>query len=150
MPIIICPKCGAKNRVDERGQELRPVCGRCHSPLPLAGNASGVEPFEATDANFQTEVLGVRGQPVLVDCWAQWCGPCRLIAPTIEEIAAKAAGRWRVAKLNVDFNPGIAGQFRIESIPTLLIFKDGKVAERIVGVQSKSVIESRLAVHAGQ
>jgi thioredoxin len=98
-----------------------------------------------TDANFQAEVLNVRGKPVLVDCWAEWCGPCRAISPIVEQIAAGAGGRWKVGKLNVDFNNGIAGQYRIEGIPTLLIFKDGKLVDRIVGLQPKSAIEARLA-----
>ena len=114
---------------------------RCPLPIPTPA----VRSLEVTDGNFEAEVLGVRGKPVLVDCWAEWCGPCRTLAPAIDQIAADAAGRWKVTKLNVDFNPATAGQYRVEGIPTLLIFKDGKVADRIVGLQSKSVIESRLS-----
>ncbi len=145
MAIVTCPKCGAKNRVDERGTELQPVCGRCHAPLPTTAVGNDAVPIEVTDANFQAEVLNVRGKPVLVDCWAEWCGPCRAISPIVEQIAAGAGGRWKVGKLNVDFNNGIAGQYRIEGIPTLLIFKDGKLVDRIVGLQPKSAIEARLA-----
>jgi len=81
---------------------------------------------------------------VLVDAWAAWCGPCRMIAPVIDELAGELAGRLRVAKLNVDENPATAARFGLQSIPTLLVFKDGREVNRIVGVQPKSEIARRL------
>ena len=88
---------------------------------------------EATDENFANEVLG-SDQPVLVDFWAAWCGPCRMIAPTIEAVAEKYQGKAKVMKLNVDENPNIPMQFGIRGIPTLILYKGGEVAETIVGV----------------
>jgi thioredoxin len=89
-------------------------------------------------------VLEVRGISVLLDCWAEWCGPCRMIAPVLDELAAESDGRYRIAKLNVDENPRTAAQFNIRSIPTMLIFKNGALVDRIVGAQPKQAIAARL------
>ena len=89
-----------------------------------------------TDANFESAVLGSR-QPVLVDFWAEWCGPCRLLTPTIEELASELGESAKVGKLNVDENPETAAKYRISSIPSVLVFRDGELAETLVGVQSK-------------
>jgi len=100
-------------------------------------------PFHFTDANFQSEVLD-SDQPVLVDFWAAWCGPCRVVGPTIEELAHEYDGTVKVGKLNVDENPQSAGGFGISSIPSVLLFKDGKVVETLVGVQPKERYEAAL------
>jgi thioredoxin 2 len=102
------------------------------------------KPIAVTDASFPAEVEQ-SPLPVLVDAWAVWCGPCKIIAPVIEELAAEMAGRVRVAKLNVDENPATASRFDLRSIPTLLIFKGGQEVDRLVGVQPKSEIMRRLA-----
>lgn len=92
--------------------------------------------IELNEKNFDSEVLK-SGIPVLVDFWAQWCGPCRFVAPIVEELAKEYENKIKVCKLNVDDNPSIAGKYRITGIPTLIIFKDGKVMEFIVGARPK-------------
>jgi thioredoxin 1 len=96
-----------------------------------------------TDSNFDSEVIN-SDKPVLVDFWAPWCGPCRMIAPSVEELAAEYEGKAVVGKVNVDDNPQVSMKFGIRSIPTLLIFKGGKVVEQIIGAQPKAAIESKL------
>ena len=102
-----------------------------------------------TDANFQSEVLD-SDQPVLVDFWATWCGPCRTIAPTVEELASEYDGKAKVVKLDVDNNPQTAQKYGIRSIPSLLFFKDGKPVDQMVGVVPKRVLAEKLDVLAGQ
>ena len=101
------------------------------------------KPVTVTDATFAAEVER-SPLPVLLDMWAPWCGPCRMVGPVVEESAEEMAGRVRVAKLNVDENPATAARFHVQSIPTLLVLKDGREIERIVGVQPKSAIVQRL------
>ena len=95
--------------------------------------------IEFTDDNFDTEVL-MSNLPVLVDFWAEWCGPCKMIAPIVEEIAGDYAGKVKVGKVNVDFNNQVAMQYGIRGIPALLVFKDGSVANQIVGAVPKNNI----------
>ncbi len=96
-----------------------------------------------SDANFDSEVLQSK-IPVMVDFWAEWCGPCRMVAPTVEAVANEFAGKVKVGKLNVDENNATAFRFNIRGIPTLLIFHEGQVREQLVGAQPKSVIEKAL------
>ncbi|HZM08009.1 MAG TPA: thioredoxin TrxA [Methylocella sp.] len=95
---------------------------------------------KVTDANFKSEVVGASG-PIVVDFWAEWCGPCKMIGPVLEEIAAELKGQVMIAKLNVDENPGVAGSYGIRSIPTLMLFKNGKMASTKVGAAPKSELK---------
>ena len=150
--VVVCSNCKAKNRVDEsRLSNSEAKCGQCGAKLEGVA-AAGVEqeskPLVITDQTFEREVLAARGKPVLVDCWAPWCGPCRIIAPVMDQLAAESQGQYRIAKLNVDDNPRVAARFQIASIPTMLIFKDGKLIDRLIGVQPKPAIAERLKLAA--
>ncbi|TAL58665.1 MAG: thioredoxin [Bacteroidetes bacterium] len=99
--------------------------------------------LELTDANFD-EVVLKSDKPVLVDFWAEWCGPCRMVGPVVEELAKEYDGKAVIGKLNVDFNPGVAMKFGIRNIPTLLFFKGGQLVDRQVGAAPKSALEAKL------
>lgn len=101
-----------------------------------------------TDADFETEVIAAsKSGPVMVDFWAEWCRPCHMLAPTVEEIARQYAGKLKVVKMNVDENINAPGRFNIRGIPTLLLFRDGQVADQIVGAVPKEQIDKVLARH---
>ncbi len=152
MLVVACSNCGTKNRVDpHNAADQIAKCGKCGTPLDVNTFAKASEetkPLIVTDATFQRDVLESNGRPVLLDCWAPWCGPCRMVGPIMEQLAAESNGRYRVAKLNVDENPRTAAQFQIQSIPTMLIFKNGKLVDRLVGAQPKPAIAGRLLAHA--
>ena len=100
------------------------------------------KPVEITDSNF-SEVVN-SDKPVLVDFWAEWCGPCKMIAPVVDELAKDYDGKAVVGKVDVDSNPGVAGKFGIRSIPTLLVFKNGEVVDKQVGAVNKSILSQKL------
>lgn len=102
--------------------------------------------FEITDVNFQTEVVNKEGVAVL-DFWAEWCGPCRMISPIIEKLAAEYEGKALIGKVNVDDNPGVSVEFGVRSIPTILIFKDGKLVDKHVGLTTQAVLAQKIESH---
>ncbi len=138
--ILACEACHTKNRVPRARLNETPVCGRCKARLPV-GNISRVS--AVTDADFDTVVMG-SAMPVLVDCWAPWCGPCRAVAPILDDLAYDFAGRVRIVKLNLDENPGTGSRFGITSVPTLMLVKNGKIVETLVGAQPKEIMEAAL------
>jgi len=134
-----CDVCGAINRIPPDKRDLRARCGHCHASLDTAPAG----PRIVTDASFEEDVLR-SPVPVLLDCWAPWCGPCRTLAPVIDTLARSYAGRVRAGKLNVDENPGVAARYAVQGIPTLLLFEGGHLQDRLVGVQPRAVLEARL------
>lgn len=154
MRVVVCGNCGTKNRVDPRNAAGHITkCGKCGKQLELPAEHLGQDeplqdkPLIVTDETFERDVLGSPGL-MLLDCWAPWCGPCRIVGPIMEQLATESNGRYRIAKLNVDDNQRTAAQFQIQSIPTMLIFKDGKLVDRLIGAQPKPAIVSRLLAYA--
>lgn len=136
LSILTCPDCATKNKIrpSERGA---PHCGNCGKVLPWLVNA--------TDETFDVEA---RAAPaVVVDLWAPWCGPCRIVAPILEDLSKEYAGRLKVVKVNVDDNPATAQRFQAFSIPTMVVLKDGQVVDRMVGAMAKSALSTRLTPH---
>jgi thioredoxin 2 len=150
MGIVTCTNCGTKNRVNTAEASSRvPVCGKCGQPLKLTGGAPADtgKPLHVTDADFSSVVSRADDRPVLIDCWAEWCGPCRIVGPIMDQLAAEANGRYIIGKLDVDNNPRTSAQYKIQSIPTMLVFKNGKLVDRLVGAQPKQVIATKLAAY---
>ena len=135
--LIKCPVCGATNRTPPARAGRKILCGKCKTPLSATG------PVAVTDSSFAQDVEQ-SPLPVLLDLWAEWCGPCHMLAPTVDQVSAEMAGRVRVAKLNIDENPRTAARFGVRSIPTLLILRNGSEIDRLVGVQPKQEILRRL------
>jgi thioredoxin 2 len=130
---LVCSNCGATNRIgpSERGA---PHCGKCGKPLAWV--------VDATDSTFEVES---RAQPtVVVDLWAPWCGPCRFVSPILDDLAHQYAGRLKLIKVNVDNNPVLARRFDATSIPTMVVLREGKVVNRIVGAAPKEQLESQI------
>lgn len=140
--VVACPECQTKNRIpaDKLGQAAK--CGKCGTTF-TAPAAVPAQPVVVTDATFEQEVLR-SPLPVMVDVWAPWCGPCRMIAPVVEELAKEFAGRAKVVKLNSDENQRVPSQYQIQGIPTLLFFKNGQLADRVVGAVPKPTILQKL------
>ena len=139
--IIACSNCKTRNKVPSARLKERPICGKCRQPLPPPARIQ--HPVNVTDRSFQNEVLSHPGV-VLLDCWAAWCGPCRMVAPIMDQIAKEFAGQVKVAKLNIDQNPLTASRFHVLSVPTLLFFKNGRVVQNLAGAYGKPEIVRQL------
>ena len=139
--IIRCTNCGVKNRIPKIRLKDRPVCGRCHARLPERQVFDS--PVIVSDNNFNDQIISSPA-PVVLDCWAPWCGACSTIGPIINQLAKEYANQIKFAKLNVDQNPSTSAKYNIMSIPTMLLFKDGKMVNSIVGELSKAEIEYHL------
>ena len=134
-PVIVpCPFCSAANRVDLSRLASGPKCAKCGKPLRLD------RPQKVTDKDFDLTITGST-VPVLVDFYADWCGPCKAMAPTLDEFAGRKAGEALVLKLDTDANPGIAARYGIRGIPTLISFRRGKEKGRHVGMADMKVLE---------
>ena len=131
--ILVCPSCGKKNRIAP-AEKGAPHCGACGTILPWLVNA--------TDDTFEHEARS--SAAVLVDLWAPWCGPCRFVAPVLEELSKEYAGRLKVVKINVDENPRLQARFSAMSIPTLVVLRDGREVDRVVGALPKPQLTQRL------
>ena len=138
MSVVSCPSCAKRVRVREAAPGL-PRCPGCSSYLPWL--------VEAGDAGFDAEASAP--VPVLVDLWAPWCAPCLAVAPVLERLAARHAGRLKIVKVNTDESPRLATRFDASSIPLLVVLRDGEVAERIVGAQPLPTLEARLSPYLG-
>jgi thioredoxin 2 len=146
--LVKCPSCGTTNRLPPPQPGRAAVCGKCKTRLATSNGG----PLHVTDSTFADQVER-NPLPVLLDLWADWCGPCRMLSPTIEQLSSELSGRVAVAKLNIDENPATASRFGVRSIPMLLLLKGGREVDRLVGVQPKQEIlrhvQDRLLTSAG-
>jgi thioredoxin 2 len=132
--VVTCPSCGRRNRVPAAANGT-PSCGNCHKPLPWI--------VDAGDDDF-AEVAERSSVPALVDLWAPWCGPCRMVSPALEQLAAENAGRLKLVKVNVDESPKVQQRFGVQAIPTLLVLRKGTVAARQTGAAPAAALRSWL------
>jgi len=132
--VVVCERCGRKNRVPAAAHGV-PRCGQCHEPLPWIADAS--------DAGYAA-VVEEAVVPVLVDLWAPWCGPCRMVSPALENLARQYAGKVKLVKVNVDESPAISRRFEVQGIPTLLLVRKGEVVARQTGAAPEPTLRAWL------
>ena len=132
--LVTCPHCGRRNRVPAAAGGT-PRCGQCHRPLPWI--------VDAGDEDF-AEIAERASVPALVDLWAPWCGPCRMVSPALEQLATEMAGRLKLVKVNVDESPKLQQRFGVQAIPTLLVLRHGQVAARQTGAAPAAALRSWL------
>jgi thioredoxin 2 len=130
--VVTCPNCGRRNRVPAAASG-HPRCGNCHKPLPWI--------VDAGDDDF-AEIAEAASLPVVVDLWAPWCGPCRMVSPALAQVAAELAGRIKLVKVNVDESPRLQQRFGVQSIPTLLVLRGGEVIARQIGAVPEPAIKN--------
>ncbi len=136
--VVKCPHCGKRNRVPPSSEGV-PRCANCHNPLPWM--------VDAGEATFDAELAA--SVPVVVDFWAPWCGPCKMIEPALEALAREHAGRLKVVRLNVDEAPAISAKYGVRGIPLLMLARDGNEVDRLVGAMPQKQIEAWLEPHMG-
>ena len=141
--LITCSKCGAKNRVPTAKLHERPLCGKCRAPLAV--HRKETLATQVTDGTFTRDVL-VSTEPVLLVLWAPWCAYCRMLTPIVEQVAQDFEGRVKVTKMNIDENRAVPAQYTVQGVPTMLLFRNGKLMDRMVGVLSKEEIERHLKI----
>jgi thioredoxin 2 len=134
--ILTCPNCGKRNRLPVAAQGV-PRCAACHTALPWIVDADATTFDAAVDASV----------PVLVDFWAEWCGPCRMVSPVVERVGREHAGRLKVVKLDVDGAPEIAGRYAVQGIPLLVLHRDGQEIDRLVGAVPEGRLREWLEPH---
>jgi thioredoxin 2 len=130
--LVTCPSCERRNRVPAAASGV-PHCGSCHDPLPWIADAS--------DDTF-AEIAEAAAVPVVVDLWAPWCGPCRMVSPALEKLAADLAGRIKLVKVNVDNSPKLQQRFGVQAIPTLMVLRDGQVIARQAGAPPPAALRA--------
>src|SRR5580692_9648914 len=130
--LIKCPHCGTTNRVPAAAAGT-PRCGKCHQPLPWIADAD--------DTTFG-DIADAAKIPALVDLWAPWCGPCRMVSPALEQVATQLAGRLKLVKVNVDESPRLQQRFGVQAIPTLMLLRDGQVAARRTGAAPAPALQT--------
>jgi thioredoxin 2 len=145
--LVRCPSCGKTNRLRYAALASKNQCGSCRALLKPPST-----PVDVSDAMTFDVVIQSSALPIIVDFWAPWCGPCRMMAPELDKVAADAQGEWLVVKVNFDAVPELAERFRIRSIPTLAIFHAGREIDRVAGARSaediRSLVSAKLAVNS--
>ena len=141
--LVLCPRCGAKNRVPRERLAERAVCGKCRAALSLAA-AFPSQVVEISDGSMKKEVLDFPG-PVLLEFYAPWCGHCQRLSPVLDQLATEYAGRVKLTKLNIDQNSLTASQHGIKGTPALFFYKQGKIVDRVMGSIPKTEIERHLS-----